>query len=182
MSRVPHQFTPKMKTCIVCGHILPHYILICDMCGSIQRTATGDGLPIPPDQLETCECCGKQMLKEPSLHERVLCPECETAAQSGTVGPRRASRKKLTAATFGSFTAAAIAATVWALVGGGSATVPMVILGICGLFLIISTGSFAVGFISRKRGWPLFVPKPRELKRKKKRGVQRGGPQTPSPR
>ena len=161
MERYTARSFDRKKACTMCGRELESYVRICDRCGSIQRPVGGDGVPIPPEQMDACENCGRQYFKEDKTRTENLCPDCDAILNPKTRRISSVARERITYATFGSFTAASVAAAIWAVVAGGSATMMMAVFGIAGLVFIISTGSMAVIMTNkRRRVRPKVLPKP----------------------
>lgn len=112
------------------------YLKFCDMCGSIQRSVRGDGLPIPPDKFDNCQVCG-----EPVPEDEMYCEACLQAMEPVVVKPpttRTQRRIKVAAATFGGISVAAVGASVAAMVYLGGATLFVIILSFAGVVLGVS--------------------------------------------
>ncbi len=162
----PRRFQPdlmlKTKACNVCGQTLFMYMRICDRCGSIQRPVSGNGIPIPQEEMEICERCGKPNIrKEDKLMGKLICSECEQAAKAQE---KKKSRTKTRAAiAAGSMSAAAIAATIWAVVGHFSAAVSFAIFSISGLTIALAiTATLIIYLNEKKKSSPVILPKKSE--------------------
>lgn len=161
MERYPTRSFNRKKACTVCGRELESYVRICDRCGSIQRPAGGDGIPIPPEDMDTCENCGQQYFKEDKTRVDNLCPDCDALLNAKKRRLSGVARERITYVTFGSFAAASVAAAIWVVLAGASATMVMEVLGIAGLVLIISAASLAVVITNkRRRIRPRTLPMP----------------------
>lgn len=161
--KLPRRFQPDLmlrtKACNVCGQTLFMYMRICDRCGSIQRPISGDGIPVPPEEMEICECCGKPNIrKEDKLVGKLICSECEQASKKQEKSGMRAETRAVIAA--GSISAAAVAATVWAIIGNFSAAVSFAIFSISGITIVLAiTSTLIFYFHQQRRGAPVILPK-----------------------
>ncbi len=162
----PRRFQPelmlKTKACNVCGQTLFMYMRICDRCGSIQRPVSGDGIPVPEEEMEICECCGKPAIrKEDKLIGKLICSECEQASKKREKKGMRAETRAAIAA--GSMSAAAVAATLWAIIGHFSAAVSFAIYSFSGLTIALAiTSTLILYFHQQKKRAPVILPGKKE--------------------
>lgn len=160
VERYPKRAFNRKKSCNVCGREIEVYVRLCDRCGSIQRPAGGDGLPVPSEALDTCENCGRQYLNEDKNRSDNLCPDCDAILNPRKRRLSSVARERISYAMFGSFAVASIAVALWAVFGGVSTTVMMEVLGIGGLVLIVSTASLAVMITNKRRKIRPKIPRP----------------------
>ncbi len=146
MKRPEERYSSRITLCVVCGETLQRYQRICDRCGSIQRTVAGDGVPVPPDSIGSCERCGAQIPGDQQYCEEcflVLNPE-----EQATL--RRLALVKVAKVTSFSLAASGVAAMIAASVLTGTAFVVIICIG-AGMIVIFGGTYGLIALRERKR-------------------------------